>query len=911
MKKILSILFVMFIGISSIYAAKKVVFVCQPGYNPSRYVWDASGYQPSLDPIYLALAETFDVTIDSCLDTSVEADYDYLRSFDLVVFSEAMSGNTTFSNGLVNLVGTVPILSMKDYNYTSGRWGWATPANPTTKTTSVTIVDGFEGHDIFKGLNIDEGNKVQIFDGSNTGSNLIQGFHTIIEGSPIEAENILATVSDTTFFAIHEITSLEYKYMMIPISSDIVTTVTENGVQLVINACNYLLGGSGGFNPDDSYKVAYLYDSSYSNYCGIDVDPIYNYTAIQEQNCEAIDIKDFTAESIDTLNALAENYDLVVVSEAMSSGHKFAVTLTDIVNRVPMLNFKSFLYKSGVWGWGAGSNPTKAASAGGVSILDVDSAFVDHEIFADVELIDNQVDMFINSDPATILMNLVQGYTCTDAQSLIYNDDVLATVSGINAIHEHGKKNTYMLIPLSSDAMAVDGENNLSDAALTIINNAVAYLIQTKGDVTPCLAPTFSYDYGNDVTTITISCNTSDAAIYYTLDGTEPTIESTLYEAPFEVTQSCTINAIATKVGYDNSSVATSDVIVKSKSATPVITITAGEGTAKVISITATEGATIYYNLSNAVPTTSSLVYSSPITVSRPCAVSAVALEADKLISEATTQYVEIEGYVFRNDTLMWADFNTHPTTWIWANTDTTTTDNGDVIKAYAYTAPTEEDPTLTPTYTEVDFDNGWKVGTYGQRINLQTMNVAAAGSTDNYRPETTADEGATGRCISFLKANASTDPTNAFIQTASTYAGPFDIVTFITGAKSASYTELLEVAVSADNENWTVLDTLSTAGDKLIRRKVAYYDEETPVYVKITSVSNLGTNSNALIYDIILLGEGGIDGIQSINQDSEVVSVSIYNLSGMELRQYNKGVNIVRKNYANGTSKVEKVFVR
>ncbi len=46
--------------------------------------------------------------------------------------------------------------------------------------------------------------------------------------------------------------------------------------------------------------------------------------------------------------------------------------------------------------------------------------------------------------------------------------------------------------------------------------------------------------------TISITCATEGADVYYTIDGTEPTTESTLYEAPFQVSESCTVKAIAT-----------------------------------------------------------------------------------------------------------------------------------------------------------------------------------------------------------------------------------------------------------------------------------------------------------------------------------------------------------------------------
>lgn len=54
---------------------------------------------------------------------------------------------------------------------------------------------------------------------------------------------------------------------------------------------------------------------------------------------------------------------------------------------------------------------------------------------------------------------------------------------------------------------------------------------------------------------ITITCATEGASIYYTLDGTEPTTSSTLYEGAFTLTEECTVKAIAVAEGMANSSV--------------------------------------------------------------------------------------------------------------------------------------------------------------------------------------------------------------------------------------------------------------------------------------------------------------------------------------------------------------------
>lgn len=55
---------------------------------------------------------------------------------------------------------------------------------------------------------------------------------------------------------------------------------------------------------------------------------------------------------------------------------------------------------------------------------------------------------------------------------------------------------------------------------------------------------------------VSISCETTDAVIYYTLDGTTPSESSTKYENAFTITANCTVKAIAVKEGMANSAVA-------------------------------------------------------------------------------------------------------------------------------------------------------------------------------------------------------------------------------------------------------------------------------------------------------------------------------------------------------------------
>ncbi|MDE5566854.1 MAG: chitobiase/beta-hexosaminidase C-terminal domain-containing protein [Muribaculaceae bacterium] len=63
-------------------------------------------------------------------------------------------------------------------------------------------------------------------------------------------------------------------------------------------------------------------------------------------------------------------------------------------------------------------------------------------------------------------------------------------------------------------------------------------------------------------TEVTITCPTEEAEIHYTLDGSDPTISSTLYTEPIIISEAVTIKAIATKPGHDASTIVTATFTV-------------------------------------------------------------------------------------------------------------------------------------------------------------------------------------------------------------------------------------------------------------------------------------------------------------------------------------------------------------
>ena len=113
--------------------------------------------------------------------------------------------------------------------------------------------------------------------------------------------------------------------------------------------------------------------------------------------------------------------------------------------------------------------------------------------------------------------------------------------------------------------------------------------------------------------TVTITCDTTAASIYYTTDGSEPSAKNgTLYNGAIDVTNSVTIKAIALKDGCVPSAVVTKKFTNTSSVEPPVLSVPAGDfwNTITVFVTGATSGATYYYTTDGTEPSSSSSEYS-------------------------------------------------------------------------------------------------------------------------------------------------------------------------------------------------------------------------------------------------------------------------------------------------------------
>ena len=696
---------------------------------------------------------------------------------------------------------------------------------------------------------------------------------------------------------------------------------------------------------EEAKKIAYLYDSSKSGYV-LDSDPMYEIVnGSGSYEVLAVDIKDFTADMADTINALEANYDLVMVSEGPSSTHKFASAIKGMVNRVPMLNMKSFFYKSGVWGWGAGVNPTSTGT------IVLTSAGANHEIFKSMGYgAGDEIELWAADGYEG---NIIQGYTVSEG-SFIENDSILAAIGdGINAIHEHGKSNIYMLFPFSSDAAVAYAAGTLApgEDLPTLVTAIVDYLADSKSAVRQANKPGIVQTNGDGVTTVELSTSIAGATIYYTTDGTEPTAASSVYTETLTFTEPVVLKAYVSAVGYNDSDVASAEVVIKGQWDAPVINVARNDDNS-VVTLTAEDGANIYFNFIGGTDSTFSQKYTEPVTMTWPATITAFAVGGNNVPSETVAEFVGINSLTaetIRLDTL--AHFDANPTDWFINDTE-----NGGTGEAKAYyffgksawnyysdevigTEPVlGEDGTQLKTEDGRDSvvnvyapnaealkvvnplnENGWVIKSAGQVLTLEgtldTQIGVGNGAANRYAEEAMdAIEGAPSKAAITFGGKASGEPYTATIETTGKYTAPFDVVVMAGNGDGGAIN--MNIEVSADGITWTKIGDVNFAGTKRYwKRTRLSYNEAGDVYVR---VAHVGGKTKAQVYDIFLFNNGeyskqytevgaGIDCPSAVVVD--VVDVQIYNASGAQLNALGKGLNIVRKVYADGTVKVLKVM--
>ena len=126
---------------------------------------------------------------------------------------------------------------------------------------------------------------------------------------------------------------------------------------------------------------------------------------------------------------------------------------------------------------------------------------------------------------------------------------------------------------------------------------------------------------------------THNCRIYYTLDGSTPTDQSTLYTGPFQISRNVTVKAVLVAYGQYSSAVATESIVITNA---PTISLDSDTG---YVSISGPDGAALRYTIDGSTPTEESTLYDGPFSVENRLTVTVKAIAiVDGQSSEVTTE---------------------------------------------------------------------------------------------------------------------------------------------------------------------------------------------------------------------------------------------------------------------------------
>ena len=679
------------------------------------------------------------------------------------------------------------------------------------------------------------------------------------------------------------------------------------------NGCHiyYIIVGEGDDPNANMTKVAYLTE-------GNDGTAEAAYQALAANDMLNVSVTDLT-EKMARSHEFWSKFDAIVIGPSVNTS---AGEVKDLISFYPILNLNAKLYD--VWGYGTATTVTEPIAV--INNLK-SNLFTGFEAGTDY-LSEDETNFFQLSDAS---------YTGVTLGDFFVGDEIVASDisnSQVAAIHTHNLyHNAYIFMP--------------AEAAIStpkLLTNAIDALKSSKSEITKTSAPKITLEYKNLNTNILMAMAASNLPkphIYYTLDGSEPTVSSTEYTEMLNVKAPCTVKAVAIAEGYLLSEVAAKEVEIFSQPASPVIAQTNESGATTVTLTCETEGVDIWYNYQESNDTALSMKYTEPFVLKAPTTVTAFSVAAGQVFSELATQRVVVKDAVVRRDVIGHFDANTDEWGVNWEGK------TGSTVYHFSWgkNAASIYDTTQDPISTNVDPETGdetqvypekpyeywvpseeseWELKSKGQVLIYQTMTAGKdVGNDAGYNPETTGDiidyAPITKQDIQFA-GKVSGEPYTAAIQSRKKFQGPFNLVTYVGTASGGENVGRMVLQVSKDSVAWeNVGDVMVTSTVKrLWKGYERSYDGTDEVYVRIMQE---GGGSSIQIYDIYVLNAGETSaalkqqfdeeyaaaGIEAIANMTAKVTKGIYNLNGIRQNNLKRGLNIIVKN----DGSVEKVLVK
>lgn len=140
----------------------------------------------------------------------------------------------------------------------------------------------------------------------------------------------------------------------------------------------------------------------------------------------------------------------------------------------------------------------------------------------------------------------------------------IVTANGATLNYSGDQANLYGNGVNSITSLALYSSGTVNPQITTITKNADGTITLNAAAAINVAKPTFSPAAGRytEAQTVTISCATEGVAIYYTTDGSTPTVSSTRYTSPITIGETTTLKAIAVNGDGEESSVATARYVI-------------------------------------------------------------------------------------------------------------------------------------------------------------------------------------------------------------------------------------------------------------------------------------------------------------------------------------------------------------